>query len=157
MWWLMDKDQTILLENTVWLASRDQEKLWGRQISINVCSISLCLQFRDRNKDKNLRCVCLSVWELDSIWKEMVVNDVWHKVHSWDELNLGVCVSVCVRKRDRERKKQSPVPLMSHHIISYQALRCVGNLRFLLYVPLNFHTPVNADGSTNHFTTHTHT
>ncbi len=45
---------------------------------------------------------------------------------------------------------------MSHHIISYQALRRVGNLRFLLYVPLNFHTPVNADGFTNHFTTHTH-
>lgn len=46
---------------------------------------------------------------------------------------------------------------MSHHIISnkYQALRCVGNLQFLVFVPLNFHTPVNADGFTNHFTTHT--
>jgi len=45
----------------------------------------------------------------------------------------------------------------SYHIISYQAPLCVGNLRFLVYVPLNFHTPVNADGFTNHFTTRTHT
>lgn len=45
---------------------------------------------------------------------------------------------------------------MSHRIITYQALR-VGNLQFLFYVPLNFHTAVNADGFTDHFPAHIHT
>lgn len=72
---------------------------------------------------------------------------MWQNVNSEDELNLCVCLG---EEKGIFRPPWCPIISNPSKPSTVQETQ-----RFLLYVPLNFHTPVNADGSINHFTTYT--